>query len=403
MARKKTKKSNIKKTNKNNTKKKTNVNKKNEKDNNLNNKTTVLNVEDINKKLNDKKTNDNIKEETKNEIVNNKKQTKHKKNDTKVKSKQDLIPENKLYKEAEKLYKSKKYDEAYNLYIKVLSEFKDKNVYKRLIECLTRDFTYKENTKEFNKLYNDYLVSYKILINKKETNILEKKLEEYKNIKPIKSKSKFVLIALLGVFGIHKFLEKKYILGIIYLLTFGIFGIGVIYDLINDYVIYENDFQVDVVRYIISIIMIVIAILNINSINFYYLIIASILFMPFVFSKLLYLIPGIIKIIIFIILICLVFNKKTVIESIPLNLIGTWETSNENTNFVSIKIKSDKSTIKFNDRDTETGLNEYDNNTKIFKVYINATTYYKFIMDKDEKNLCIYNDSKTCNVAFSKK
>lgn len=367
-----------------NTKKKNNVN--------SNNKTKV--------KSNKKNSVKNVNKDSK-EIKN--KKVKTKKTNTKIKEKLNTVLNNNDYKEAEKLYKNKKYDEAYELYVKVLSEFKDKKVYKRLIECLTKDFTYKENTKEFNKVYNDYLVSYKILINKKELGILEKKLEEYKSIKPTKSKSKFILISLLGFLGVHKFLEKKYILGLIYLFTFGIFGIGIIYDLINDYVQYENDFQVDIVRYIISIIMIIIALLNINNINFYYLIIASILFMPIVFSKLLYLIPGIIKIIVFIVLICLVFNKKTVIESIPLNLIGTWETSNENTNFVSVKVKGDKSTIKFNDRDTETGLNEYDNETKILKVYINATKYYKFIMDKDNKNLCIYNDSKTCNVAFIKK
>ena len=42
----------------------------------------------------------------------------------------------------------------------------------------------------------------------------------------------FFLCLFLGVLGIHKFYEGKVIFGIVYLLTGGIFGIGVIVDLI---------------------------------------------------------------------------------------------------------------------------------------------------------------------------
>lgn len=42
----------------------------------------------------------------------------------------------------------------------------------------------------------------------------------------------FFLCLFLGVLGIHKFYEGKIIFGIIYLCTGGIFGIGVIVDLI---------------------------------------------------------------------------------------------------------------------------------------------------------------------------
>ena len=83
-------------------------------------------------------------------------------------------------------------------------------------------------------------------------------------------------------------------------------------------------------------------------------------------------------------------------------MVGNWQTKNENTNFVSIKIKRDKSTIKFNDRKDQTGLNEYDSNTKILKIYINATTYYRFKMDKEEDKLCIYNESNTCLISFER-
>ena len=335
------------------------------------------------------------------------KKTLEKKLKKKTKSKKSTIKPNPLlndkeYKEAEKLFKNKEFIEAYNKYLIVLENFKDKRVYKRLIECLTKNYTYKEKTKEFNIKLNDYITTYKLLVNNRELSIFEKKLEEYKSVKPVRSKSKFILISLLGFLGIHKFLEKKYILGVIYLFTLGLFGIGVIIDLINDYAEYEDTFQLDVIRYLISLLLIVIAILNINNPNYYYLIIAAILFMPLIFSKLLCLIPKIIKIIVFILLIYFGLKSTPIIETVPINLLGTWKTSNENTNFVSIKIKPEKSTIKFNDRDQEIGENEYDSETKILKVYINATTYYKFKMYNNNKDLCIYNESGKCNVAFQK-
>ena len=42
----------------------------------------------------------------------------------------------------------------------------------------------------------------------------------------------FFLCLFLGTLGIHKFYESKIIFGIVYLCTGGIFGIGVIVDLI---------------------------------------------------------------------------------------------------------------------------------------------------------------------------
>ncbi|MGD8837218.1 MAG: TM2 domain-containing protein [Desulfobacteraceae bacterium] len=41
----------------------------------------------------------------------------------------------------------------------------------------------------------------------------------------------WVLLTFLGLFGIHRFYMKKWISGIVYLLTGGIFGIGYLYDL----------------------------------------------------------------------------------------------------------------------------------------------------------------------------
>jgi hypothetical protein len=54
--------------------------------------------------------------------------------------------------------------------------------------------------------------------------------------KPQKLKDKpitLVLCLLLGIFGAHKFYEGKFLMGTLYLFTFGLFFVGVIYDLVE--------------------------------------------------------------------------------------------------------------------------------------------------------------------------
>ncbi len=317
--------------------------------------------------------------------------------------KKNNLMDDKKYKEAEKLFKEKKYEECYEIYIELNNKYKkNKKIYKRLLESLTHNYTYKENKKEFKKIYNDYLTTYKLLINKKELKYLDKKIEEYKDIKVNNNSSKFLLIAIFGWTGIHKFLEKKYILGIIYLLTFGIFGIGIIVDLINDYAEYENDRDLNICRYILSIIVIAFAIYKRNTFNIIFLIIIGIIITPIIYDKLLKKVPNFIKILIIIFFCFLGFRTKEVVEFIPVNILGTWKTDNENTNFKEIIIKNNKSIIKFNDRKEETGINEYNSDDEILKVYVNATTFYKFKIDKKNNKICNYNESNSCLIAFTK-
>jgi TM2 domain-containing membrane protein YozV len=52
----------------------------------------------------------------------------------------------------------------------------------------------------------------------------------------------WVLLTFLGLFGIHRMYMRKWISGIIYLCTFGVFGIGYIYDFwtLNDQITVIN-------------------------------------------------------------------------------------------------------------------------------------------------------------------
>lgn len=345
----------------------------------------------------------NKKIQTKKNNKKNNNTTSAKKNKThpkKIIKKNNLI-DDKIYKLAEKYFKNNDYNNAYKEYLKLIEIYpKNKKIYKRLIESLTHNYTYKENTREFKTALDDYKTTYRILATKKELKFFENKMLEYKQIKVKGSKSKFLLIAFLGFLGIHKFIEKKYIVGIIYMFTFGIFGIGVILDLINDYAEYEDERNLNILRYVISLMIASIGLLRINTLNFYYFIIAAFIFSPIIYSRVLRLIPSLIKFISIVILLYFGFKVAPVIDYVPNNIIGAWITENENTNFESLEISQDKTTVKFKDRKEEKGKNEYDNTNKILKIYVNATNIYKFRIDLEKKEICTYNDAKTCIISF---
>ncbi len=312
------------------------------------------------------------------------------------------ILSNKIFKTAEKLYKDKKYIDAYNKYIELLETYpNNRKLYKRLIESLTQDYTYKDNTKLFKKALAEYVTTYRLLGTKNELRIFERKLKEYDLLKA--SKSKFLITAFLGIFGVHKFLEGNYITGFLYLFSLGFFGIGVIIDLIKDYYIYEDEFQLKIFRYIISILILVLAFFRRNLDNYYFLIILSVFITPFVYNKLLKIIPNILKIAVVVICIYFSFKEQPIMSNIPMDVLGTWNSQNESTNITKIEIKSDTTTINFNDREKQIGRNEYDKENNILQVYIDAQTYYKFKIDLDDKIICTYNQSKICVINFKKK
>ncbi|MDR5860555.1 TM2 domain-containing protein [Halomonas eurihalina] len=47
---------------------------------------------------------------------------------------------------------------------------------------------------------------------------------------PINYSLAWLLLTFLGVLGIHRFYQEKWLTGILYLCTFGVFGLGVLYD-----------------------------------------------------------------------------------------------------------------------------------------------------------------------------
>ena len=52
----------------------------------------------------------------------------------------------------------------------------------------------------------------------------------------------WILLTFVGVFGIHRFYQEKWLSGALYLFTAGVFGLGVIYDFwtLNDQISLEN-------------------------------------------------------------------------------------------------------------------------------------------------------------------
>jgi len=52
----------------------------------------------------------------------------------------------------------------------------------------------------------------------------------------------FIFLTFLGIFGVHRMYMGKWISGVLYLLTGGIFGLGLLYDFwnLNDQISMEN-------------------------------------------------------------------------------------------------------------------------------------------------------------------
>lgn len=153
------------------------------------------------------------------------------------------------------LNKFKNYDEAYKLYLSLSKRFVDNpEIWIGLLRSITHDFKYKVNSNLFMKNCTTYWNNYCSLVDKKD---VDKYLDKYRNyldnvqavtpdftnninlqnVTAVASNSKKELIMLLvtffvGAYGVHKFIEGKIGMGILYLFTGGLFGIGWIIDII---------------------------------------------------------------------------------------------------------------------------------------------------------------------------
>ena len=96
----------------------------------------------------------------------------------------------------------------------------NKNTYKR------------ENCGNTEEVFHEEKTVEKIIIKEVPVENTEKQIAEKKEVF-ISSLINLIIVICLGVFGVHKFIKGKILLGIIYLCTYGLFGVGIFIDAIK--------------------------------------------------------------------------------------------------------------------------------------------------------------------------
>lgn len=135
--------------------------------------------------------------------------------------------------------KFKEYEKAYKIYLSLSERYVDnKEVWLGLLKASTENF----NSKKYNINAKEYYEKYIILATPSEAEKCKIKYEKYINNfneydkrdaenEKIDNKKDSIYITLLGgIFGIHKFLKGKFLLGFIYLFTGGLFLVGWLID-----------------------------------------------------------------------------------------------------------------------------------------------------------------------------
>lgn len=113
--------------------------------------------------------------------------------------------------------------EVYKFKCKSCGSTKYDKVDKHIFKC-----QYCGNTEEVLQKTVEKIIIKEVHISEdKQKDIAEKK-EELSN-----SIINFAIVIFLGVFGVHKFLKGKILIGIVYLFTYGLFGFGVFIDIIK--------------------------------------------------------------------------------------------------------------------------------------------------------------------------
>lgn len=162
------------------------------------------------------------------------------------------------------LNKLKDYSASYNGYLSLSKRYVDNDeIWIGLLRSLTHDFTYKENNLNFKQEYQKYWKNYIALADKASIQKYNDQYQKYtemkqtqtininnininnleKNISTNEEPSKLIMLLVtifLGHLGIHKFLKKQYIMGVVYFFTMGIFMIGWFIDVIKECIDFYN-------------------------------------------------------------------------------------------------------------------------------------------------------------------
>lgn len=207
------------------------------------------------------------------------------------------------------LNKFKNYEEAYSLYLSLSKRFVDNpEIWIGLLRSITHDFKHKINSSAFQKNYTTYWNNFCSLVDREEVNKYSEKYRTYLesvevmkgnefnsvnnnsvaasvNKQPIVKNESCLLIvtAVLGMYGVHKFLRGNIKMGLIYLFTGGLFCVGWIYDIVQEYKKFPNSGQIKAIPWVCFFFLLIISLVELpySFLSFLFLIIAAILCLDF--------------------------------------------------------------------------------------------------------------------------
>lgn len=258
------------------------------------------------------------------------------------------------------LNKFKNYEEAYRLYLSLSKRFVDHpEVWIGLLRSITHDFKHKINSDIFEKNCTTYWNNFCSLVDRKEISEYLEKYRDYleavdainldgtlansnfnnidtqpkisQSVKQttVKEESCLLLVTiLLGAYGVHKFIRGKIVLGLVYLFTGGLFGIGWIYDIIQEYRKFPESGQRKAIQWVFAVLFFLSALTAIeySFLAFLFFAVTGILCLDFIWNKLNYnktwvriLAP----------FVCLIITLNFTSQPIPETTYGKWVTTDD--------------------------------------------------------------------------
>lgn len=166
----------------------------------------------------------------------------------------DITEEQEFINAETYLNKLQDYAEAYECYKSLSKRYVDNpEIWLGLLRSYTNDFSRKAYDYYFKEKMNKAWNNFKSLAKPEDIEEYAPKYEEYllmlEATKPLHNTSnpkmdtlnnsykdnhalRIIVILFLGAFGVHKFLDGKPWLGVLYIFTYGLFGVGILIDLI---------------------------------------------------------------------------------------------------------------------------------------------------------------------------